>query len=114
MGGATTGREAERRAAEYLQTQGYEIIDQNWRTRYCEIDIIAVNSGRVHFVEVKYRAHNLQGAGLDYITARKLDQMRFAAEMWVQEHDWRGDYSLSAIEVSGPTFQITNFLPDCS
>jgi uncharacterized protein (TIGR00252 family) len=109
-----TGQQAEQAALEYLDQQGYKIIGQNWRTRWCEIDIVAEKDKRVHFVEVKYRASSSQGSGLDYITPRKLRQMRFAAEMWVQNHNWRGDYGLSALEVSGPTFQVTDFLPDCS
>lgn len=106
------GREAEDAAAEYLQKQGYKILTQNWRTRYCEIDIVAQKAKCILFVEVKYRQNSRQGSGLDYITPKKLQQMRFAAEMWVQEHRWRGNYRLGAIELTGTTFQVTTFLSD--
>lgn len=107
-----TGRKAEAMAAAYLQRQGCEIIEQNWRTRMCEIDIVASRNGVVYFCEVKYRRSNRQGAGLDYITPQKLQQMRFAAESWVHKHAWRGQYQLCAIEVSGINFQITNVVKD--
>jgi uncharacterized protein (TIGR00252 family) len=106
------GREAETAAAEYLKKQGFKILAQNWRTRWCEIDIVAQKHKRVYFVEVKYRQTNKQGSGLDYITTRKLKQMQFAAEFWVQDNEWTGDYTLAAIEVSGPDFQATSFLTD--
>lgn len=106
------GREAEAAAAAYLEKQGYAIIEQNWRTRYCEIDIVARKKKTVYFVEVKYRQNEAQGQGLEYITPKKLGQMRFAAEMWVQEHDWKHDYDLAAIEVSGPGYEVTNFLSE--
>ena len=31
------GRQAEEAAAEYLRAKGYEIVDQNWRNRWCEM-----------------------------------------------------------------------------
>ena len=35
------GREAEKVAANYLKKLGYKILAFNWRTRWCEIDIVA-------------------------------------------------------------------------
>jgi uncharacterized protein (TIGR00252 family) len=107
-----TGRTAETRAAEFLVAKGCRILDQNWRTRWCEIDIVAMRDKTVFFCEVKYRLHNRQGSGLDYITPKKLQQMRFAAEMWVTERNWKGAYELCAIEVSGPEFRVTNAIRD--
>ncbi len=100
----STGLKAEARAANYLQSCGYQVEAKNWRTRYCEIDIIAKRSGVTYFVEVKYRRSSLQGTGLDYITAKKLQQMRFAAEMWVSQKQWQGAYELLAFEISGVEF----------
>ena len=106
------GQAAEAAAVEYLGQQGFKILEQNYRTRYCEIDIVAGKGKVIYFVEVKYRMSNAQGTGLDYITPKKLNQMKFAAKMWAQEHDRKGDYELSAIEVSGLDYKITNFLPE--
>ncbi|MGH7250050.1 MAG: YraN family protein [Minisyncoccia bacterium] len=105
------GHLAEKYAAEYLQKHGYKIIASNWKTRYCEIDIIAKYKKKVHFIEVKYRKTDAQGSGFEYITGRKLKQMKFAANMWVSENDWDKDYALGAIELTGPDFKVTNFLP---
>lgn len=108
----STGRQAEAAAAEYLTRQGYTVVQQNWRTRWCEIDIVASHRRAMYFCEVKYRRTDNEGGGLDYITPKKLQQMRFAAEFWVQANNWRGEYQLLAIEVSGPDFQITNCIQD--
>ncbi len=105
----STGHEAEKRAAEYLQTQGYEIVALNWKTPVCEVDIIAKKQHVHYFIEVKYRQNNSQGTGLDYITPKKLKQMNFAAQCWVQENKYHGDYELSAIEMS-TDFKITDFI----
>jgi Holliday junction resolvase-like predicted endonuclease len=95
------GHAAEKRAAEHLITRGYEIIELNWKTRWCETDIIAEKAGVVYFVEVKYRRSAEQGRGLDYITPGKIEKMALAAELWVSQRDWPGDYALAAIGLDG-------------
>lgn len=105
------GNQAETAAVEYLTREGYEVIDRNWRTRVCEIDVVARKQNVTYFVEVKYRSHGEQGSGLDYITPKKLQQMQFAARCWVQENKWKNAYEISAIEVSGLEFKVTEFLP---
>lgn len=105
----STGHEAEKYAAEYLQGLGYGIRELNWRTPVCEIDIVAQKDNCVFFVEVKYRSKDGQGGGLDYITPQKLKQMQFAARCWVENHGYDGDYELSAIELSA-NFHVTDFI----
>jgi putative endonuclease len=106
------GQRAEQVAAEYLEREGYRVLARNWRRRECEIDIVAVKGRTVHLVEVKYRQTEVAGSGLEYITAQKLRQMAYAAKRWVAENRWNGVYVLSAVEVSGETFEVTEFI-DC-
>jgi putative endonuclease len=101
------GRQAEAAAAAFLERKGCQIIACNWRTRRCEIDIVAERRGVLYICEVKYRATSKQGSGLDYITATKLVQMRFAARCYTYAARWDGPVSLCAIEVSGPGFAVT-------
>lgn len=107
MTSVATGRQAEGVAAAFLEYKGCQVVARNWRTRQCEIDIVAVRDDIVYFCEVKYRRTANQGHGLDYITNQKLRQMQFAARSWVHAHGWAGQYRLAAIEVSGPDFQVT-------
>ncbi len=104
------GRKAERAASAYLEMRGYEILERNFRRPRCEIDIIARKDQVVQFVEVKYRRNDDQGSGFDAITSTKLRQMARGAHIWVEESKWSGEYMLSAIEVSGPTFAIMGFI----
>lgn len=109
MSSTSTGRQAEQAAANYLENLfGLKVIDFNWRTRFCEIDIVASSasglmkrSKTIHFIEVKYRKNSNYGDGLEYITNKKLKQMQFAAEVWVSENEWSGDYRIDAIGVTG-------------
>jgi len=102
------GHKAEKDAAEYLISHGYSIRGMNWKTRYCEIDIVAEKDRTMYFVEVKYRKNNLQGSGFDYITSKKLQQMSFAAEMWVQQNRWDGPYQLSGLSIDGESFTFVD------
>lgn len=47
------GNKAENLARIFLQNKGFEIIANNYFTRYGEIDIIAKKDSAYHFVEVK-------------------------------------------------------------
>ena len=104
------GQKAEIAAATYLEMRGYEIVERNFRRPRCEIDIIARKDATVYFVEVKYRASADQGGGLEAITATKLRQMQFAAEIWVQEEKLDGPYQLAAIELTGTEFTVLAFI----
>ena len=102
-----SGRAAEAQAARFLVAKGCHIVAQNWRTRWCEIDVVAIRGATVYFVEVKYRASQHWGAGLDYITPQKLRQMHFAAEFWCAKYAFAGDYRLAAIELTGEPPRVT-------
>ena len=51
-----TGAEYEQKAGAYLEGQGYEILEYNYRCRTGEIDIVARDGEYLVFCEVKYRA----------------------------------------------------------
>jgi uncharacterized protein (TIGR00252 family) len=99
MSTTSDGRDAESLVAKELQRAGHHIVEQNWRTRWCEIDIVSTQSGCVYFTEVKYRESSNWGSGLEYITPKKLRQMQFAAEFWLSSNDWNGEAQILACEV---------------
>jgi Holliday junction resolvase-like predicted endonuclease len=93
------GKEAEIKVAKYLKNIGFKVLGHNWRTRLCEIDLIAQKDNVIYFIEVKFRGNSEQGEGLEYITPKKLKQIHFAAEIWVQQNNWDGDYQILAASV---------------
>ena len=80
------GDAGEQTAADWLAADGHEIIVRNWRTRYCEIDIISMKDDVLYFTEVKYRKNDDFGDGLAAITVKKQRQMHFAAELFIAKH----------------------------
>lgn len=105
------GDRGESVAAEYLKRQGHEIIDRNWRTKFCEIDIISHHCDTVYFTEVKYRKKDDQGGGLAAITVQKQRQMKFAAEYYALKNNLKDtNLRLAAIDVSGQPPEVKYFL----
>ena len=78
------GSQAESAVASYLESHGHTIIARNFKTYFYEIDIISTKNSHVYFTEVKYRANNIHGSGLEAITSTKLHQMRFSAESYLK------------------------------
>jgi uncharacterized protein (TIGR00252 family) len=99
MTSTDVGREAEELVAEKLKDDGHKIVEMNWRTRWCEIDIISKTKDTVYFTEVKYRGSDAWGDGFSYITPAKLKQMKFSAELWLANNKWDGECILQAASV---------------
>lgn len=76
------GDASETVAAEELVHRGHEIIARNWKTKYCEIDIVSKKDDAYYFTEVKHRKNANSGDGLAAITPKKLNQMRYAAKFY--------------------------------
>jgi putative endonuclease len=83
-----TGRIAEEVVARRLIDQGWEIVERNARTRYGELDIVALDGGVLVFVEVKgARAGTRFGPekpilSIDFVKQR---QVRRLGTAWMAE-----------------------------
>jgi ribonuclease HII len=105
------GDAAEAKVAGYLQRQGHTILARNWRTKFCEIDIISRFNGTVYFTEVKHRKNDEQGGGLAAITPKKQQQMAFAAELYKVNHNLaESNLLLGAASTSGVPPRVIEYL----
>lgn len=106
------GDASETAAANYLVRHGHRIIERNWRTRWCEIDIISMYHGVYCFVEVKHRRNNKSGDGIAAITPAKQKQMTFAAELYASKYG-SADMRLAAISTTGDVPEVVEYLELC-
>lgn len=84
------GRLAEKTAAEFLKKSGYKILQNNYKTKLGEIDIIAEDKGVICFVEVKAR-HSLGfGGPEEAVSARKKRQISKSAIIYLKTNDLLG------------------------
>ena len=75
----------ETKAVEYLISKGYKIIDRNYRTKIGEIDIIAIISGVLVFVEVKSRTNINYGYPYEAVNWRKQDKIIKSSYIYMKQ-----------------------------
>lgn len=96
----STGRLGERYAAEFLEREGYTLVEANWRWgRRGEIDLVMRRDHQIVFVEVKTRRVLTAGSPLEGVDGRKLQQMRRLATAWMAVHKQYGPYRLDVMGV---------------
>ncbi|HVE49882.1 MAG TPA: YraN family protein [Casimicrobiaceae bacterium] len=78
-----SGRDAEARAASYLESQGLHVIARNVRNRFGEIDLVCREGGTLVFVEVRMRRSQRYGGAAESITAAKRARLVAACEGYV-------------------------------
>ncbi|MBL7159410.1 YraN family protein [Candidatus Microgenomates bacterium] len=80
------GQEGEKIAASYLKSQGYQIIEKNFKKRYGEIDLIALEKNILVFIEVKTRWSKKFGPPEEAVTPRKLRSVIKTAQYYKMIH----------------------------
>lgn len=105
------GDRAEDVACEYLCSRGHTIVERNWKTKYCEIDIISTHDDTVYFTEVKYRRQPGQGGGLAAITPTKLNKMNLAVKVYAHAKKLRDiNMRLAVMSLTGRPPHVETYL----
>lgn len=95
------GKFGEKIAADFLLNKGFSLLDQNYHTRYGELDLITSISETIVFVEVKTRTSDAFGTPESSITDAKLERICNAALLWFQDHpDVRDDWRVDVVAVT--------------
>lgn len=107
----TVGRTAESAVAHFLESKGHSIIAQNFRTKSAEIDLVSTLDGQIFFTEVKFRSNSEHGSALAQITTKKLDQMRYASQVFLAQNPRFRDFQplLAAASVIKPDFTVEDW-----
>lgn len=84
-----TGNLGEDLACRFLMKRGFDVIERNYLKKCGEIDIIAKNNGKIHFIEVKSVSHEtiLGVSGLPAQAGETNDSDGFRPEDNV--HPWK-------------------------
>lgn len=80
------GRRAEKQAAEFLRSHGYQILEENYRWPGGEIDLIARDGEFLVFVEVKARSSESFGLPEEFVNARKRQKLVRTAQRYLLQH----------------------------
>ncbi|OEU51763.1 MAG: YraN family protein [Desulfobacterales bacterium S3730MH5] len=85
-----TGKSGEALAVSFLKKNGYRIIEQNYRCKLGEIDIIARDGRVLAFIEVKARRTDLFGGPKRAVTPRKQRKISMVALAYLKETEQMG------------------------
>jgi len=96
------GLKAEDKAVEFLQKDGYKVIDRNFYSRFGEIDIIAIKDDILHFVEVK----SGQGEPIYNITPKKFSKIVKTADFYLKKTKFDFDYCFDAVIVKKNSIEM--------
>ncbi|MFO7891985.1 MAG: YraN family protein [bacterium] len=101
------GEMGEQKAAQFLEKQGYKILERNYRYQRGEIDIIAKNGGEIVFVEVKTKLRGDFGEPEDRVGLAKQRQIGRVAMGYLQSKKIYGvDCRFDVISVTGPKKEL--------
>ena len=79
------GTEKEKLAGAYLEKNGYDIIEYNFRCKQGEIDIIAKDGEYLVFCEVKYRSDTGSGYPQEAVNYKKQRTLSRCALFYIVE-----------------------------
>ena len=97
-----SGAWGEALAANYLQRKRYRIIATNYKCRFGEIDLIAVNRKYLVFVEVKLRKSDKFAGAAEFVDTRKQNRLRTTASMYLSEFPTNLQPRFDVIEIYAP------------
>ncbi len=81
------GAKGEKLAANFLQKNGYEVLETNWRFKNLEADIIASIDKTLVIAEVKTRKSNYFGEPETFVNKQKQRNLIKAAHEYIVRND---------------------------
>ncbi len=111
------GTDYEEKAAFYLESKGYNILERNYQINKGEIDIIAKDGMYIVFVEVKYRRNSYCGYGEEAVDIRKQRQISDVSVFYLNSKGYGFDtpcrYDVIALSDKGSINHIKNAFSYC-
>ncbi|MDP2909573.1 MAG: YraN family protein [bacterium] len=92
-----TGRAGEEIAKDYLERKGYKIIEQNYKTKYAEIDLVAKKENEMVFIEVRTKKGEDFGTPEETIDKKKMRKLWGNARAYTAWKKWQGPYRVDAV-----------------
>lgn len=102
------GKKGEDLAVEYLEQNGYKILDRNWTFQKAEIDIIAKKESILAIIEVKTRSSLSFGLPQDFVKPKKIQLLVKAVNAYINDRkiDIEVRFDIIAIHKNKESFAI--------
>jgi len=92
-----TGKLGEKIAGDYLQKQGYKIIERGYRTKYGEIDLICQKGKELVIIEVRTKIGEGFGTPEESLTKKKIKKICQNVLAYVAKNSCSSSYRADAI-----------------
>ena len=106
------GETGEQMACDFLESQGHQILDRNWRAGHLELDIVSEAPDGVHFVEVKARTAPVTTTVLDQVNKLKQKRISAAAVQYLNKNKLEGRevfFDVVSVQFNGPETVVRYF-----
>ncbi len=104
------GAQGEKRAEAHLKKNGYRIIDKNVRSRFGEIDLIAMDGETLAFCEVRTRGGQMLDEAAESVNFGKQQRLAQLAAAYLQQHSELADapcrFDVILLQKVGPDWSI--------
>ena len=102
------GKFGEEQAVDFLQQNGYDILETNWTFQKAEVDIIAQKENILAIIEVKTRSSIEFGLPQDFVKPKKIQLLVKAVNEYVIANDLEVEvrFDIVAIYKEGNEFKL--------
>ena len=94
-----TGQIGENIAREYLENKGYKFIEQNYKNKWGEIDLICEKDETIVFIEVKTRTEDRFGSPELAINNKKIQRLIKNSMAYMKFNKIDKSYRIDAISI---------------
>ena len=109
-----TGKQGESQARQYLEENGYNVLETNWRFHHYELDIVATDGKELVVIEVKTRSDNYLIAPEHAVNKGKIRRIVTASDAYarMKRIDLPVRFDLICLIKKGDSYTVENHIED--
>ena len=109
-----TGKQGESQARQYLEENGYNVLETNWRFHHYELDIVATDGKELIIIEVKTRSDNYLIAPELAVNKGKIRRIVTASDAYarMKRIDLPIRFDIMCLIKKGDSYTVENHIED--
>ncbi|MBE6333375.1 MAG: YraN family protein [Odoribacter sp.] len=102
------GKVGEEFAAQWLESNGYQVVDRNWRCGRNELDMVALKDGLVIVFEVKTRSVEVDDIAL-LLPLKKRKAILSSGAKWLAMHGMKCEIRFDLLVIDAVNSKLTHY-----
>ncbi len=105
-----TGQRGEDVALNYLNREGFVLVERNFRYRRAEVDLIVQKGQLLVFVEVKTRRNTNFGFPESFVSPQQVKLIVATADYYIRKQKWEGMIRFDIVAITlMPDLKVKHF-----